>query len=130
MLFVVEAVVEAASEVAVVLAGEAAVGVGVDVVALAAVGSFVAVLVRAPAVSDLQDAAQHRAKLDGMDQQIQAKAAERDQAKATLEKSGIWLICALTASALRYLKNIVSRLQCRQCVAAFVNERLHPGLAQ
>jgi hemolysin D len=34
----------------------------------------------------LTELAQHRAKLDGIDQQIQAKAAERDQAKANMAK--------------------------------------------
>ncbi len=34
----------------------------------------------------LTELAQHRAKLDGIDQQIQAKAAERDESKATIGK--------------------------------------------
>ncbi|WP_375788689.1 HlyD family type I secretion periplasmic adaptor subunit [Bradyrhizobium sp. Pha-3] len=34
----------------------------------------------------LTELAQHRAKLDGIDQQIQAKAAERDESKATIAK--------------------------------------------
>ena len=43
-------------------------------------------LVDAERAQMLTELAQHRAKLDGIDQQIQAKAAERDQATATIDK--------------------------------------------
>src|SRR5215469_2650147 len=54
-----------------------------------------------------------------------ADAGAGTSANATLEKSGIRVICSAKASAILLLKNIVSRVQCRQGVATFVDERLH-----
>src|SRR5262249_11492969 len=56
---------------------------------------------------------------------LSADAGPEVSAKATLVKSGIRLICSVNVSAILLLKNIVSRVQCRQGVATFVNERLH-----
>src|SRR5215831_7060368 len=57
-------------------------------------------------------------------------AEEGASANVTLEKSGIRVICGAEASAVVSLKNIVGRIQCRQGIAAFVNEGLHARPAQ
>ena len=55
-------------------------------------GTFVAPSTADPALADAErrqlvaQLTQHKAKIDGLDQQIAAKAAERDQAKATIAK--------------------------------------------
>src|SRR6516225_1071620 len=61
---------------------------------------------------------------------LSAGAGPGLSAKAILVKSGIRLICSVKVSAVRLLKNIVSRVQCRQGVATFGNERLDARLSQ
>src|SRR5690242_17080947 len=59
-----------------------------------------------------------------------AGAATVASAKAILEKSGIRVIGSAAASTSVSLKNIVSRTQCRQGVASFMNEGLNASLPQ